>query len=483
MKPQARVHGRMASAGGYFLLCFLICQRLCSAQDALFYRIVSTQKTLIMSIDPTGTLSWSNAAPRATCRIESTPSLNGGDPLLGLSREIVVTGSISTVCLANYPYDEKTLRTVVAGNSAFALDLYQKLAARGGNVFFSPFSISSAFAMVYAGARGETARQIESALHFFPDRKFHAAFAHLDAILTRIQKQGHVRIHTANSLWPDIGEPLLPEYRNLLDRYYGAPATPLDFQHSPDSARKTINQWVSTMTAGNIDNLLPQGSISLSTRLVLANAVYFKGKWIQPFSPSYTHPWVFHRLEQGDSTVEMMFQPKASFKHMTGDTFQAVELPYIGKDISMLVLLPRDTYGLPALERTLTPQGIENIVAALQSKEILLGLPKFQMNYANHMLVETLAAMSISDVFSPVLANLSGMNGKQTLFLERFVHQAVITLNETGTEAAASSGIGAVTTVGMPPPTFIADHPFLFIVREKGTGSILFMGRAGSLSL
>ena len=367
---------------------------------------------------------------------------------------------------------------VVRGNTAFALSLYQRLSSTEGNLFLSPFSISTALAMTFAGARGNTAREMAAALHFSMEgEELHLAFAGLKGQLLEAEGQGGVRLKVANALWPQIGYPFLPEYLALLERCYGTTATPVDYARAAEEARQTINRWVERETEQKIKDLIPPGVLAPLTRLVLTNGIYFKGDWASQFRKGTTHDAPFHGT-RGSSIKAPMMTQQHRFRYGEREGLQFIELPYAGKELSMIVLLPRRVEGLAELEQALTPEGLADWTGGLQEQEVVVFLPKFKVT--SQFRVDTaLRALGMVDAFSPGKADFSGMDGKpHWLYISAVLHKAFVDVNEEGTEAAAATGVVvSVTSARVQPPTFRADHPFLFLIRDNRTGSILFMGR------
>lgn len=375
----------------------------------------------------------------------------------------------------NAPADFQAQRE---GNTAFACGLYAKLRSAAGdaNVFFSPYSISTALAMTSAGARGETEAQMVKALHFEPDPAGrHAVFAAMESDLNAVQKKGQVKLSVANSLWPQKEHPLLRSFLDLTRKCYGASVTPLDFR-APEQARKTINTWVEDKTNQKIKDLIPGGVLNADTRLVLVNAIYFKGNWSSPFKAAATEEAPF-RLPSGQTVqAPLMFQKK-HFNYGANDDLQVLEMPYAGDDLSMVVLLPKKADGLNVLENNLTAANLAKWTQGMGSPEVKVYLPKFKMT-CRFSLNGTLQAMGVTNAFDPGKADFSGMDGGHNLFISAALHKAFVEVNEQGTEAAAATGI-AMGMLALPvqPIEFRADHPFLFLIREKSTGSLLFVGR------
>ena len=373
---------------------------------------------------------------------------------------------------------------LVKGNTNFALDLYAQLTENNsGNLFFSPYSISTALAMTYAGARENTATQMSSVLHFPQQQaELHTAFHHLQNDVAQAQKDIELRI--ANALWGQEKYPFLPNFKDEVKKYYNAALTEVDFTTAAEDIRKKINAWVENQTNDKIKELVKSGIITQLTRLVLVNAIYFKGKWASPFKKNDTRKASFWVTDNKSIEVPMMTQ-KQYFKYMENDSLQGLELPYFGNSpsmnpyeknhISMIVLLPQQRDGLANVEESLK-KNLDDCSQQLHPQKIKVFLPKFKIN-TGFELSDTLSSMGMPDAFSDK-ADFSGIDGKKQLSLTSVIHQAFVDVNEEGTEAAAATAVFA-TTRGMPPPTpiFRADHPFIFLIRHNDSGSILFMGR------
>lgn len=377
--------------------------------------------------------------------------------------------------------EEKTLKQLVDANTKFALDLYHVLGQGQDNLIVSPYSISTALAMVYGGARGQTETQLARALHFGPEQdKLHAAFLELQTSLNRIQTQGSVKLHTANSLWPQKTYPFLEAYLDLCRQYYGVDITPMDYQAAAETARQRINQWVEQKTASKIKDLLKAGSVDPLTRLILVNAIYFKGNWALPFDEKQTKEDRFYPGQVEPVQVPMM-TVKDDFRYGETPLLQVLELPYAGRDLSMLVLLPKQRTGLGDLEQALNTEDLQQWTRALRSREVQVFLPKFKLE-SEFDLKSTLQRLGIRDAFNASTADLSGMDGKpHWLSIGTAVHKAFIEVNEEGTEAAAATAIGiritSIAPVRPEPVVFRADHPFVYIIRDNQTQSVLFMGK------
>jgi serpin B len=388
---------------------------------------------------------------------------------------------VSTACfplLSQAGPDNLNRMTAVAGNTAFAFDLYSQLRSQEGNLFLSPYSISTALAMTYGGARGETAAQMAKAMHFgLVQEKLHPAFAALESGLNAVQQKGQVRLAVANSLWPQKGHGFLPAYLDLCKINYGVAVKPLDFAGAAEPARQTINAWVEDRTNRKIQELLKPGIINPDTRLVLVNAIYFKGNWSSQFDKQLTKAGPFH--VSAAKTVEIpMMSMRGEFRYAEYATLQVLELPYAGGDLSMIVLLPSGIAELAGIESSLTSQRVNRWLEQLQRKEVAVFLPKFKTT-SQFSLNQTLAALGMTDAFT-ARADFSGMDGTKNLLISAVVHKAFVEVNEEGTEAAAATAV-VMETRGMhipeEPAVFRADHPFLFLIRDNQTGSILFLGR------
>ena len=370
--------------------------------------------------------------------------------------------------------------SLVAGNSTFAFDLLHEIGSVEGNLFYSPYSISSALAMAYAGARGETESQMAETLSFPLDQgDLHSAFNWIDL---ELNGRGEIdfpysgegfELRVVNATWGQRGYSFLRSYLDTLAVNYGAGLRLLDFISDPDGSRETINDWVSDETNERIVDLLPPGSIDAAVRLVLTNAVYFNAPWLKPFEVEETANGTFEPLGGGAVDVSMMHQEEM-FAYASWDGGQAVELPYNGETLSMVLLVPdRGTY--EAFEAGLDLAHYEEIVGALETREVDLQLPKFEVSY-DLSLVDPLAALGMTDPFSG--ADFSGIDGTHDLFISDVFHKAWVSVDEAGTEAAAATAV-IVSLVAYPAPPVVLtiNRPFLFVIRDVPTGTILFLGR------
>jgi len=367
----------------------------------------------------------------------------------------------------------------------FALAMYAQLCQMPGNVFFSPFSIRTALGMTYAGARGETAAQMSKALRFATaDETLHSGFSR---IIQRLNAGGGGRyeIAVANALWAQDGPVLQAGFLDLIARCYGGALHLVDFVGAADAARTTINHWVEDRTRQKIRDIVPPGGVDAETRLVLVNAIYFKGKWVLQFRKAATRDEPFYVEGGGEVLTPLMHQLEEN-SYLQANGYQAVDLAYVGGDLSMLVLLPDQKEGLRDLEQALSVQTLNDCVARMNVRPIELFLPRFKMIWGTVDMCTCLKALGMTLAFDRSQADLSGINGRQApsqeaLFISRVLHKAFVEVNEEGTEAAAATAInmtlGMAVSLSNRVPVFRADHPFLVAVRDRKSGTILFLGR------
>jgi serine protease inhibitor len=367
-------------------------------------------------------------------------------------------------------------QALASGNNAFAFDLYARLKGGDGNLFFSPYSISTCLAMTYAGARGDTEKQMAMVFHFDGQERTHAAFAELQAQLNAVQAKKKIELDIANGLWAQQGKAFLPEFLNIAQTRYDAKVEQADFKTAAEAVRKSINDWVSDKTKGKITDLFGPGTVGPETRLVLANAIYFKAPWISPFMKGRTSEAPFHAGADKSAKVPMMSQAE-DFMYGEDEGLQILELGYANRDVSMLVLLPRAIDGLKSLEGRLNEPQLTNWLAKLRVQKVNLFLPKFKLS-SEFQLDKTLAKMGMPDAFSRA-ADFSGMDGTRQLLISAVVHKAFVDVTEEGTEAAAATGV-AMRPMAIrreKPVEFRADHPFIFLIRDTHSRSVLFLGR------
>lgn len=373
------------------------------------------------------------------------------------------------------------MNSLVKGNTAFALQLYSKLQSTPGNLIFSPYSISSALAMTCAGARGATARQMEQVLHLDQvGTNFSAQFGQLDADLK--QAQGSNELSVANSLWPQEKYPVRTEFLKLLKQDFGATVTPANYTSQAPQARAAINRWVDEKTRHKIPEIIGPGTLNALTRMVLVNAIYFKGTWQSPFPESATRPDKFY-LDPGTTITVPFMHRRGHFQYAESPQWQLLALPYAGGQLEMILLLPRSRDGIAQLESNLSQVHLKDWLAEAKDQNVAVALPKFKMA-TSLKLSDILRGLGMTDAFSPDRADFSGVDGKtHFLYLSAVLHKAYVEVNEKGTEAAAATAVtmkALAVRLDERPRKFRADHPFLFCIRDASTGSLLFMGRVSN---
>jgi serpin B len=380
-------------------------------------------------------------------------------------------------------YKERRDLSKDRSGTRFALDLYSQLSSQKGNLFFSPFSIYSALAMTYGGAAGETARQMAQVLRIDTSAPaLHAALGRSMLALNEGGKRGGYSLSIANALWAQRGAGLLASFVELVRKTYNAGIEQVDFNQDAEGVRGLINSWVEKKTAHKIQDLIAPGILTALTRLVLVNAVYFKASWEIPFKERWTQTESF-KVTLGAEVKAPLMSNTDVFDYFEDQNLQVLSMSYKDSDLSMVAVLPRKTDGLPKLEKTLSTEIVETWLRSLRPREVEVYLPKFKMTQA-FSLSNLLKAMGMKDAFDESAADFSGMNGRrppdeEALHVSEVLHKAFVEVNEWGTEAAAASAIAMMKTGGMPPPppVFRADHPFLFLIRDDKSGSILFLGR------
>ena len=376
--------------------------------------------------------------------------------------------------------------SIAAGNNAFACELYGQLKSTKENVFFSPFSIEAALAMTSVGANGNTLVEMQKTLHLPLEVKlanagFKAMIAALNNDKVPAAKRGY-ELSVANALWGMKGYPWRKEFLTTTNENYGAGLIDTDFT-MPDAARGIINAWVEKETRDKIKNLIPKGALTPLTRLVLTNAIYFKGTWEVPFEKSQTKKGPFHAGGEKHE-IPLMHRHAAMGYAETAD-YQAIELPYKGRETSMLVWLPRKAEGFADLEKKLSGTTIADTVKALQPRiTVDLTLPRFKVE-TESSLREPLEALGMKDVFDEKKADLTRMHsGREALSVSAVLHKAFVDVNEEGTEAAAATGVivGATSApIPVEPKVFRADRPFLFAIRHTPSNTVLFLGRLSKI--
>jgi serpin B len=369
---------------------------------------------------------------------------------------------------------------IAKANNAFAIDLYSQLAKQPGNLVVSPFSIDTALTMAYAGARGNTAKQMADVLHFENgDTNVHARLLALLKDLRAANTFG-CQLDIANALWAEQRYPFLPSYLAFLHDQYNASLNqfePVAFDQAKKAAlRKRINSWVEGKTHDKIKDIVPPSLPSDHTRLILVNAIYFKGLWSTPFDKKLTKDAPFH-VSAGESVSVPTMHIKARLNYVGNDNLQVLEMPYRSNRLSMVILLPKKNDGLAELEKTLTVSGIEQLLQAGRSQEVNVSLPKFKET-SGFGLTKPLEDLGMVDAFSEDIANFSGIiTVAWEFFIEAVLHKAYVAVDEEGTEAAAATTVFFADSVRV---MFNADHPFLFLIKDNSTGAILFLGRVAN---
>ncbi|MBY0527462.1 MAG: sigma-70 family RNA polymerase sigma factor [Gemmataceae bacterium] len=386
----------------------------------------------------------------------------------------------SPIALADDPAQAKGDRpALVKGNTAFAVDLYGKLREKPGNLVYSPYSVSTALAMTYAGARNDTAAQMAQVMHFtLPQDRLHpAAGALVRDLSSNNEKKVNYQLNVVNALWGQKDYGFRDDFVKLTRTSYGAGLTEVDYVNAREEARKIINSWVEKQTQDKIKELLLEDHVTPDTRLILTNAIYFKAEWETKFYKNATVAQPFHISAAKKLEVPTMHRT-AKFGYLSEDTFQVLEMPFVGKELSMVVLLPKKVDGLANLEKSLTADKLTEWQAKVKETEIEVSLPKFRVTTPLN-LKDELIAMGMTLPFMARRADFSGMtNSREGLCISQVVHKTFVDVNEEGTEAAGATAV--IMGRGAAPReaiAFNADHPFLFLIRDNRTGSVLFAGR------
>lgn len=387
--------------------------------------------------------------------------------------------------ITNPEVDEEHIRTLAEDQAAFALTFYDQIRSEDGNLIFSPFSISLALSMALAGAETSTEQAMLDALQLsLPEEDVHPAFNAL--ILAIEEAQGKMiddvdgnpfQLNIANSIWGQADFEFKQPFLDTLAQHYGAGLFAVDYKNNPESARLAINDWVADETAQKIEHLIPAGAIDSLTRLVLANAIYFKGSWLNPFNESMTTEAPFYTLDGSEITVDMMKLYGENFFYGQGENYQAINLPYLSSDFVMTLLVP-DTGAFQEFEAELTTEGLAEILTSLGYTRVDLEMPKFDFE-SDINANDPLIALGMGDAYNPESADFSGITDDGDLMITDVLHKATITVDEEGTEAAAATAVIIGVTSAMPedPISLVIDRPFMFLIRHQPTNTILFMGR------
>ena len=370
-------------------------------------------------------------------------------------------------------------KQIAKNNNEFAFDLYREIIQKEkGNVFFSPFSISTALAMTYAGANGGTADEMAKTMRFGANTEnFHLAYGKYLSTLEKNAK-GNIQLRIANRLWGENNYTLMPDFVAINEEAYNSPLQKVNFVSNPESSRQEINTWVANKTEQRIKDLIPPGAITIDTRLVLTNAIYFKGDWLYQFKKKDTRDRKF-KLADGNAKKVPFMNFEGALDYSENSAYKMLRLPYKGEKQSMVIVLPNNTKDLSKIETDINASSFEQVFYGYQP-EVILALPKFKMTLPLG-LNGYLKDLGMHSAFS-TNANFSNMSPSNNLFISDVIHKAFIEINEEGTEAAAATAVVmTIESVGQhdppKPKEFIADHPFLFYIIDNETHAILFMGR------
>jgi serpin B len=356
-----------------------------------------------------------------------------------------------------------------SGDTQFACELYRKLAPSKGNIFLSPFSVSSALNMLMEGSANETRKEMQSVLHGTPSGRETAK----ELIPSFKKSQDPNQLSVANRIWPSLNIKINPKFSQALKDNFASSVEPVDF--AKQETRKLINRWVEKQTRDKIKDLLPENSLDASTQLVVTNAIYFKGLWDSPFEPGDTRDARFLTSDVNLVPCKMMSQ-KRRFNYAKVGGFEIVELPYQGRRLALLVVLPTDPADFTKLENELNAENWQKWVSALETTEVRLSIPRFTYEW-QAKLSGPLTALGMKRLFKPGQCDLSGIAlGFKDLFVTEVFHKTFIEMNEVGTEAAAASGGASVRSVP-DYVEFTADHTFIYAIRDRQTGTVLFLGR------
>jgi serpin B len=390
----------------------------------------------------------------------------------------IAKSDLQRVTTPDTPADD--MKALVDNNNAFAFDLYQSLHARDGNLIYSPYSISLALAMTYAGARGETESQMAQVLGFLSQNELHPALNALDLQLAERGKAASnhetpLQLNIANAVWAEQTYPFLQSFLDTLALNYGVGIRLADFINQYEAVRKEINNWVSDQTEDKINDLIPEGVLDSDTRMTLVNAIYFKADWLSPFEADSTQDVPFHLLDGSQVSVPTMNQD-AFMPYAKGDGWQAIELAYQGETAAMDIIVP-DEGRFEEVESSLGYATASAILSSLEPTSVTLALPKFKFE-GEFGLADQLQGLGMLDAFDPDKADFSGMSEGNDLYLSAVLHKAFVAVDEKGTEAAAATAvIVGVTSAPVFDVSLIIDRPFIFIIRDIPTGQILFVGR------
>jgi serpin B len=397
--------------------------------------------------------------------------------LAGCSQPPATPAPDPTAPAAAPPEDVKA---VADGINHFTFDLYQQVRSKPGNLVLSPASVSTALAMAAAGAKGQTAEQLDAALTVrLTPQRLHPAYAALIRSWTQPGEKRPYRLELANSLWGAKGAAWRDEYLRLVRDSYSGGLEEVDFADA-EAARATINDWVAGHTGQRIKDIIPPGGVDAATRLVVANAVYFKGDWVNLFRKDATRATTFY-LSAGEGQPVPTMSQTNQYGYALGEDVAVLQMPYAGEELAMVILLPHQITGFDQFEKSLSVEKVNGWLEKLERQEVGVYLPRFKLEWGEE-LSGRLRSLGVQDAFDPMAADFSGMNGTGNLFVRTVRHRAFVEVNEEGTEAAGATVLEMPKSApgeGAPrlPPVFRADHPFVFLIRDLRTGAILFLGR------
>ena len=435
------------------------------------------------SATPTETAAAQTATPTAAAQTPTAPTATateeGDTPTPAAFGEVQASTQERDT---NPDVSSDQMNSLVGGNTAFALDLYQQIRTADGNLFYSPHSMSQAVAMTWAGAKGTTDTQMAETMHFdLPQAELHPAMNALDLALASradVAPESDVRpfqLNVVNAAWGQTGYTFLDPYLDTLAIDYGAAMRLVNYSSDTEGARQTINGWVASETEDRIDELIPAGVLTVDTRLVLVNAIYFAATWKWPFSEDVTAPGTFTTLAGPEVTADMMQQTidGGGVQYSDGEGLLALEMPYDGDQLSMVLIAP-ETGTFDTFEAGITPASLQGIIDGMAPGHIRITMPKFEFDY-DLPLADHLKAMGMTDAFDAGLCDLSGMDGTDDLYVQDVLHKAFVAVDEFGTEAAAATAV--VVGIESAPQPVVFDRPFVFLIRDIPTGAVLFMGR------
>jgi len=369
---------------------------------------------------------------------------------------------------------ESIQQSLIESNNQFTLELFNNVSSANENIIISPFSVSSALAMTYAGAKNNTQSQMSYVLHFNHNQEvLHADFSQLLSNIKALNSDEN-EVNIANSLWVQNKLKLKESYLKTVKTNYASDVQSVDFILESEKTRGTINKWVESKTNQKIKDLIPVGGITKSTMLVLTNAIYFLGTWENKFDVKNTIESIFYLNEESKVNAPFMRQT-TKFKYFEDEFVQVIDLPYAKNKLSMMIVMPKEKFGLMKITKAMLNDNYTHILAGLQLQKVAVSLPKFKIS-SNFDLGAKLSEMGMPDAFTSA-ADFSGITGSKDLNISKIMHKAFIEVNEKGTEAAGATTVVMEKTSYVKTPVFTADSPFLYLIKDNISGSILFIGK------